>query len=145
MISYTSGLFLLYTFLVDYLLGWSNSPFLRMICDSYITLSSFLLWKANFPSRGKKVFLGWNVCLIRLDEWSEGSLYTAMMDREGRSATISLASPALDARALEPMSGCSENYHSWGISSEWNRMSLERVEAANAYSHLLWEALVILK
>ena len=75
MISYTSGLFLLDTVLVGYLLGWSNSPFLYVICDSYVTPSSFLLWKANFPSRGKKVFLGWNVCPIRLDERSEVSLY----------------------------------------------------------------------
>ena len=75
MISYTSGLFLLDAVLVGYLLGWSNSPFLYVICDSYVTPSSFLLLKANFPSRGKKVFLGWNVCPIRLDERSEVSLY----------------------------------------------------------------------
>ena len=43
---------------------------------------------------------------------------TEMMDREGKSATISLSSPALDTRPLGLMSGCSENHHSWGISSE---------------------------
>ena len=43
---------------------------------------------------------------------------TEMMDREGKSATISLSSPALDARPLGLMSGCSENHHSWGISFE---------------------------
>lgn len=46
------------------------------------------------------------------------ALCTALMDREGQRATISLASPAFDIRALGLMSGCSENYHSWGISSE---------------------------
>lgn len=46
------------------------------------------------------------------------ALCTAMMDREGKSATISLSSPAFEVRALGLMSGCSENHHSWGISSE---------------------------
>ena len=61
---------------------------------------------------------------------------TEMMDREGKNATISLSSPALDARPLGLMSGCSENHHSWGISSEWNRLRLELVEAVNAYNIL---------